>query len=112
MTWNAVCQLDDIPKNAGVAALIGDQQVALFRVGEQIFAVDNYDPIGHANVLSRGIVCSIGERLCVASPLYKQHFDLATGECVEEETTIKTFATRIAGSTIEVDCNTCKSAAA
>jgi len=34
-------------------------------------------------VLSRGLVGSIGERIVVASPIYKQHFDLQTGECLE-----------------------------
>ena len=50
----------------------------------QVYAIGNWDPIGKANVLSRGIVGDIGERLVVASPLYKHHFDLQTGDCLEE----------------------------
>jgi nitrite reductase/ring-hydroxylating ferredoxin subunit len=29
------------------------------------------------------LVGSLGERVVVASPIYKQHFDLASGECLE-----------------------------
>jgi nitrite reductase (NADH) small subunit len=50
-----------------------------------VYALSNYDPIGAANVLSRGIIGSLGERLVVASPLYKQHFCLQTGQCLEDE---------------------------
>lgn len=84
--WNAVCPLDQIVPDTGVAALLNGRQVAVFRVGAEsprLFAIDNYDPNAEASVLSRGLVGSIGERIVVASPIYKQHFDLQTGECLE-----------------------------
>ena len=82
--WSAVCAIDDIVPDTGVCALLGGRQVAVFRVGEErLFAIDNYDPHSHAAVLSRGLVGSIGERIVVASPIYKQHFDLQSGECLE-----------------------------
>src|SRR4029453_9440914 len=83
-TWNAVCAFDEIVPDTGVCALVGGRQVAVFRVGaEQLFAIDNYDPNSNAAVLSRGLVGSLGERIVVASPIYKHHFDLQTGECLE-----------------------------
>ena len=84
--WNAVCRLERIVPDTGVCALVDGRQVAVFRVGAdtpRVFAIDNYDPNAHASVLSRGLVGSIGERIVVASPIYKQHFDLQTGECLE-----------------------------
>jgi len=84
--WNAVCPLDRIVPDTGVCALLNGRQVAVFRVGNEtpsLFAIDNYDPNSQAAVLSRGLVGSIGERIVVASPIYKQHFDLRTGECLE-----------------------------
>ena len=84
LTWTAVCALDDILPNTGVCARVGARHVAIFRVGtDQLFAIDNIDPKSEASVLSRGLVGSVGERIVVASPLYKQHFDLASGECLE-----------------------------
>ena len=82
--WTAVCAADDILPDTGVAALVGDLHVAVFRLGcERYFAIDNVDPQSGASVLSRGLLGNLGERLVVASPLYKNHFDLRTGECVE-----------------------------
>jgi nitrite reductase (NADH) small subunit len=84
--WNAICPLDRIVPDTGVCALLNGRQVAVFRVGAdapRLFAIDNYDPNSSAAVLSRGLVGSIGERVVVASPIYKQHFDLRTGECIE-----------------------------
>jgi nitrite reductase (NADH) small subunit len=84
--WNAICPLDRIVPDTGVCALLNGRQVAVFRVGDaapRLYAIDNYDPNSSAAVLSRGLVGSIGERVVVASPIYKQHFDLRTGECLE-----------------------------
>jgi nitrite reductase (NADH) small subunit len=82
-----VCRQSDLVANSGINALVNDQQVAIFYVPtyeKKIFAIGNWDPIGKANVLSRGIVSEINGRLTVSSPLYKQHFDLLTGECLED----------------------------
>ena len=81
-----MCQCQDLVAGSGVCALVGGEQVALFYLpGEEqaVYALGNRDPIGKANVLSRGIVGDIDGQLVVASPLYKQHFDLATGYCLE-----------------------------
>lgn len=101
MSWTAVCSLADIPPNAGVAALLNGKQVAIFNVAGEVFAVDNHDPFSGANVLSRGIVGSIENELVVASPIYKQHFALATGRCIEDESqSINAYSTRLEGDTV------------
>ena len=43
--------LDDILPDTGVCALIDGEQIAMFRVGDAVFALDNYDPNSGANVL-------------------------------------------------------------
>ncbi len=80
-----VCRLEDIVPETGVAALVDGEQVAVFRMeDDSIHALGNRDPFSGANVLSRGIVGDLkGERV-VASPVYKQHFSLVTGRCVED----------------------------
>src|SRR5690349_196672 len=85
--WTAICSIDEIVPNTGVAALINGEQVAVFRVAgldDQVLAIGNYDPNSGAAVLARGLVGSLGDRVVVASPIYKHHFDLHTGECLEE----------------------------
>jgi nitrite reductase (NADH) small subunit len=95
--WIPVCPVDAILPDTGVCALVNGAQVAVFRVsGERVYAIGNYDPNSQAAVLSRGLVGSLGERVVVASPIYKQHFDLETGECLEApENSVLAYRTRI-----------------
>ncbi len=81
-----VCRLEDIVPNCGVCALVAGEQVAVFRLDDdRVFAVGNRDPFSGANVLSRGIVGDLKGELVVASPVYKQHFSLISGRCIEDE---------------------------
>ncbi|MFD5082023.1 nitrite reductase (NAD(P)H) small subunit [Kitasatospora sp. NPDC058406] len=91
--WQPVCTLDDLQPGRGVAVLLAaaddgnDAQVALFldRAGA-LHAVDNRDPFSGAYVLSRGLLGSRGDRPTLASPMYKQVFDLTDGRCLDEDT--------------------------
>lgn len=103
--WTKVCEVGDLFPDTGVCALVNGQQVAIFfshRLDEY-FAVSNFDPIGEANVLSRGMMGSIGDAVVVASPLYKQHFDLRSGQCVEKpEYTLAIYKVRASDGWIEI----------
>jgi NAD(P)H-dependent nitrite reductase large subunit/NAD(P)H-dependent nitrite reductase small subunit len=101
--WNFVCTLDDIIPYSGVAALIDGKQIAVFRVGDEVFALDNFDPESGANVLSRGLVGDLKGELVVASPIYKHHYVLTTGQCLEApESSIKAYPAKIEDSRIWV----------
>ena len=101
---NVICHTSDLVENSGVCALVNDEQVALFYLPnsvKKLFAVSNWDPFGKANVLSRGILGDVKGAVVVASPLYKQHFDLETGVCVEDSSVqLKTFAVKIEGDQV------------
>ena len=104
-TWVDVCPLEVIVPGRGVCALVAGQQVAIFRVPgyDELFALSNYDPFSKAFVLSRGIVGSKGDRLKVASPVYKQCFDLRTGQCLDDPAVaVPTFAVRVERGRVEV----------
>jgi nitrite reductase (NADH) small subunit len=82
--WTAVCPYRRLEPERGVAALVDGVQVALFRLFDgRVFAIGNRDPIAGAYVLSRGIVGTRGDAPTVASPLYKEAYDLRTGECLD-----------------------------
>ena len=108
--WTLICSLEEIVPNTGVCALVNGRQVAVFHVIDhtaggqaKVFAIGNYDPNSQAAVLSRGLVGSLGERIVVASPIYKQHFDLQTGECLESPAhSVGTYPARIAGGKVWV----------
>ena len=102
--WTDVCATEDILPNTGVCALVGSRHVAVFRTGTDCwFAIDNVDPKSGASVLSRGLVGNLGDRVVVASPLYKNHFDLQTGECLEQpEHSVRTHPVQAAQGRIRV----------
>ncbi|UUZ53941.1 nitrite reductase small subunit NirD [Massilia sp. H-1] len=105
-SWTAVCSLDEIVPNTGVCALLDGEQVAVFHVADaeqRVYAIGNYDPNSGAAVISRGLVGNLGERIVVASPIYKHHFDLQTGECLEApENSVAIYRTRIEGGKVWV----------
>ncbi len=104
LNWTAVCAADAILPNTGVCARVEDRHVAIFRVGaDRYYAIDNIDPRSGASILSRGLVGNLGERIVVASPMYKNHFDLATGECLEApEQSVRAWQVRCEGNRLLV----------
>jgi NAD(P)H-dependent nitrite reductase small subunit len=102
--WNFICDLEEVFPDSGVAALVDGKQLAIFRVGsDQVYALDNFDPNSEANVMSRGLVGDINGEPVVASPVYKHHFSLITGRCIEDpEQSILAYPTRISDGRIWV----------
>ncbi|AQA17170.1 nitrite reductase (NAD(P)H) small subunit [Halioglobus japonicus] len=102
--WTDICNVNDILPNSGRAALHEGEQVAIFRItrsgNDAFFAVANYDPCSGANVMSRGIVGNLGDKTVVASPVYKQHFCLDSGQCLEEDASLKTWPVRVDGDRV------------
>lgn len=102
--WKAVCKVDDILPGTGAGVRLPNGQAALFRTRDgQFYALDNHDPFSHANVLARGILGSLGGKKVVASPIYKQHFELETGQCLEDDTvSLSVYPVRIEGDNVEL----------
>jgi nitrite reductase (NADH) small subunit len=83
--WVRICDYEAIYPDTGVCALVDGRQVAVFRLSDgTLYAVSNYDPFSQANVLSRGIVGDRSGEPKIASPIYKQTFNLRTGVCYED----------------------------
>jgi nitrite reductase (NADH) small subunit len=104
MDWIEVCPYDAIYPDTGVCALVRGRQVAVFRLADgTLHAVSNFDPWSGANVLSRGIVGDRAGEPKVASPLYKQTFNLRTGVCYEDPSVrLDVFRVRRRSGVVEV----------
>ena len=104
--WQPLCSTADLVANSGVVALLEGQQVALFYLPEseqQVFAIGNCDPKSGANVIGRGIVGHLQGELVIASPLYKQHYRLRDGGCLEyPELNLPVWPVRLNGEQVEV----------
>jgi nitrite reductase (NADH) small subunit len=105
MIWVPVCTLASLVPDRGAAALVAGRQIALFRLREtdEVLAVDHRDPFSGANVIARGLVGSRGDTPTVASPVYKQTFDLRTGVCLDDESaTLGVWEVRVMDGVVQV----------
>lgn len=99
-----VCNLEQLVPCRGAAVLVNQHGVALFRLPRgSVYAIGNHDPFSGANVLSRGIVGDIKGELVVASPIYKQHFSLVSGRCLEDESvSVPVYPVRTLKGVVEI----------
>ncbi len=103
-TYVPVCNIDDLVPGRGACVLVEGRQVAVFRLPRgSVYAIGNHDPFSGANVLSRGIVGDLKGELVVASPIYKQHFSLVSGRCLEKpDVCVPVYPVRTLKGRIEV----------
>jgi len=106
--WITLCHKDALINQSGVCALLEkdqrEHQVALFHVNEsEVYAVENWDPVGKANVLYRGLMGEAQGDIYVASPLLKQRYSLKNGRCLDDESlTILSYQTRIVDDLVQI----------
>jgi nitrite reductase (NADH) small subunit len=108
--WVSVCSLNRILPNTGICALVNGEQIAVFRVcqgktgqSETVYAINNHDPFSKAQVLSRGIVGDRNGIPKVASPIYKQNFNLLTGQCLDDETiSVMTYPVQVVDGQVQI----------
>lgn len=116
VAWQKVCTKADLVAFSGVAAwletTLGSAQVAIFYLPNQrskglnneLYALDHFDPFSHANVIARGIIGDLKGAAVVASPIYKQHFRLEDGQCLEDESVqLRTWKIEIKGEEVWIE---------
>ncbi len=103
--WIAIAPVSAIIPFTGIAALVEGEQVAIFRLASEseCYAIGNYDPFSAAYVMSRGLVGDKGGVVKVASPIYKNTFNLLTGQCLEDESVrLPTWPVRIVEGIVQI----------
>ncbi|MFO7527976.1 MAG: nitrite reductase small subunit NirD [Marinobacter sp.] len=105
--WDVVCSVEDLVPESGIAVWTENGPVAVFYLPHRLpalFAVSHTDPFSGVNVLARGITGDLKGEPVVASPLYKQHFSLRTGVCLEDESVqLKTYPVLLDGNRIRLE---------
>ncbi|WP_417548187.1 nitrite reductase small subunit NirD [Marinobacter segnicrescens] len=113
--WNIVCTVDDLVPESGIAVWTDDGPVAIFYLPHRLpalFAISHTDPFSGANVLARGITGDLKGQPVVASPLYKQHFNLVTGQCLEDDTVrVNSYRVLLDGNAVRLEVSKAKSMA-
>lgn len=108
-TWQPLCRRADLVAFSGVVAWLETSaaQVALFYLPGHtpaLYALDHLDPFSKACVIGRGIVGDLDGAPVIASPLYKQHFRLSDGQCLEDESVkLRTWPVRFDGDRVVIE---------
>ncbi|WP_234936576.1 nitrite reductase small subunit NirD [Aeromonas caviae] len=101
--WHRVCELAALPEQGGRSAWLEGRVLALFRLGEHVYALDGVDPLAGVAVLGRGLVGDAGGEPVVASPLYKQRYALMDGRCLDDPAlSVACWPVRLEGSEVWV----------
>jgi len=122
-----LCARKDLVANSGAVAWHDGHQIALFLLSSppahagkpsdnspeiadtsgrtdahwELYGLDNRDPFSGANVIGRGIVGDLDGALVIASPIYKQHFRLEDGICVEDPSQrLRTWTVKLDGDDV------------
>ena len=98
--WHDVGEFDDFPDGAAWPVLANGTEVAVFRLGDELFALHDLCTHGHAK-LSEGYV----EDGCVECPLHQGTFDLRSGTPCKAPVTeaVKTYPVRMMSGRVEVE---------
>lgn len=113
--WDVVCTVEDLVADSGVAVWTADGPVAVFYLPHRLpalFAISHTDPFTGTNVLARGITGDLDGEPVVASPLYKQHFSLRSGRCLEDDgARVKVYPVLLDGNRIRLEVPVAQAAA-
>ncbi len=99
MTEHRVGSMSELAENVGIAVDIGDKRIAIFRRGEDVFAIDETcphrgAPLHQGTVLDGIVIC----------PWHQWQFDLRTGcSPVNPLSRVETYAVRIEDGVIFVE---------
>ena len=100
MAYRKVAKLDDVPHGRGLCVQVDGIDIGLFRVGDEIHAMENRCP--HADdPLSEGSL----EGAIITCPSHGWQFDVRTGFRPEDADgfPIPRFKVRLVGDEIEID---------
>ncbi len=95
----AVCRLTDLPPRQGYLVEVEGEEVALFRVGEQVHALANAcphreGPLAFGDLRGSTVYC----------PLHAWDFDVRTGRCGEfPEVAVRTLRVQVLGDEVLLD---------
>jgi 3-phenylpropionate/trans-cinnamate dioxygenase ferredoxin subunit len=97
--WRCAGELAQLSEDNPIEYKLDGVEVGIFRIGEQIYALENVCPHAYA-LLTQGFID--GET--VECPLHEAVFHIPSGKCLKEPggRDLKTYAVRLAGEEIQI----------
>ena len=100
MAWQHAASLSDVTPDKGFPVKLGDKEIALFRIGDKVYALEGICP--HADAfLSDGFI--EGDK--VECPLHQAQFHIPSGKCLAPpaDRDLAAFPVKIEGNDVLVD---------
>jgi NAD(P)H-dependent nitrite reductase small subunit len=100
MAWQRVASLAEIAADKGLQVKVGKADVAIFRVGETVYAVEAICPHAEA-YLAEGFID--GDK--IECPLHQAQFEIPTGKCLgpPADRDLATYPVKVEGNDVLVD---------
>lgn len=86
-----ICTFDSIPEKTGIRFKYDNSDLAIFKINNKIFVIDNICPHNQSPVLFEGIL----KHYKISCPFHSWEFDLKTGSNTEGFKQIRIFNTKI-----------------
>lgn len=74
--FTKICKNDELIEGKGKRFIVDDTEIALFRIGGKVFALNNICPHQHSALIYDGFI----EDGCVVCPAHGWKFNLVTGK--------------------------------
>ncbi len=87
MTEIFACNIEEVKEGRGKKVIIENEEIALFKIGEEIFAVSNICPHQKFAKLHEGIF----ENGIITCPMHGWSYDVRTGNSASAGGTLKKF---------------------
>jgi NAD(P)H-dependent nitrite reductase small subunit len=100
MAWQRVASLAEVAADKGLQVKVGGVDVALFRIGETLYAIEAICPHAEA-YLAEGFID--GDR--IECPLHQAQFEIPTGKCLgpPADRDLATYPVKVEGNDVLVD---------
>ncbi|HVM99152.1 MAG TPA: non-heme iron oxygenase ferredoxin subunit [Caulobacteraceae bacterium] len=100
MGWQRAASIHDVSADSGLQVQVGDVTIALFRLGDKVYALEGICPHAEA-FLAEGFI----DADKIECPLHQSQFEISSGKCLNPpaDRDLMTYATRIEGDDILVD---------
>ena len=98
MNWVRVTSVENVPLREGRAVRVGDDEIAIFNLGDRFVATENSCP-HRGGPLAEGML----SQCIVTCPWHGWQFDVTTGALVQDPTTgVARHDARVVGDEIQV----------
>ena len=94
--FERIARMDEVTPARPKCVTVGAHEIVLFRVGNEIFAVENLCPHQQFSVFQQGAL----DGYTITCPMHAWSFDVRSGKAIAGSGRIRTFELRVVGNEV------------